>query len=290
MNGMEAGTDWFSLEGEAFVRQAYLRLLERPADAAGLQSYTAQLLSGIAKTRVLAELGNSPEGLLVARRRDRSAVAAATGTSRRANRATAADSVRELLVYQGEEFVRRAYRALLGREADALGLQHYTQRLASGETRERIIADLYGDSEGQAYGARLAGLPELLAEFALDRQRESVTVEHAADLLKLYGPAFLRTAYRSILGRDADDDGLATYLSLLRDGYSRSHVIAALAASPECVGRGSPLPGLKGLAHAYHKGQGTSWSGWYWRNVMGVESDLAPAREARRLQSSVGYR
>jgi hypothetical protein len=288
MNEMVAANDWGSLEGEAFVRQAYLRLLDRPADAAGLQSYTDQLLSGIAKTQIVAELGNSPEGLLVARRRARSTTAAPV--SRTIPNGTAPDSIRELLVYQGEEFVRRAYRALLGREADPSGLQHYIQRLASGEAREQIIADLHCDSEGQAYGARISGIQELLADLKLKQQEASVTIEHAADLLNLYGKAFVWAAYQSILGRDADDDGLATYSGLLRDGFSRSYVIAALATSPESVARGAALPGLKALAHAYRKGQATSWSGWYWRNVMGVESDLPPARAARRQQSSAECR
>ena len=64
-----AAADWRSLDGEEFVRQAYQRLLERPADLGGLHNYTAQLMAGMSKQQLIAELESSPEGRLVARRR-----------------------------------------------------------------------------------------------------------------------------------------------------------------------------------------------------------------------------
>jgi hypothetical protein len=276
--------DWLSLEGEEFVRAAYQRLLERPADLPGLHNYTAQLMAGMPKEQLVSELENSPEGRLVARRRGRStSVASAPGSARVISpaRRGVPSTVNELMAFEGEEFVRMAYFTLLGREADPSGLQYYTQRLAHGESREQIIADLHSDPEGQARGAEIPGLREVYS-----RLQESVRaprVQTAADLLALHGTKFVKAAYVAILGREADPAGLSNYMELLRNGYSRSHVLAALASSPEGGPGARSLPGLPQLVTAYRKGQAANWRGWYWRNVKGVESDLPPAREARRL-------
>ena len=56
-------------EWEAFVKEAYLNLLDRPADSEGLKTYVAQLASGSAKELILAKLEACPEGQRVALRR-----------------------------------------------------------------------------------------------------------------------------------------------------------------------------------------------------------------------------
>jgi hypothetical protein len=291
MNEMTAAGrgDWVSLDGEDFVRQAYQRLLERPADLAGLHNYTAQLMAGMPKAQLIAELENSPEGRMVAHRRGRTL---GTTPSRAVPTAVSsnnvAGSVQELLAFTGEQFVRKAYFALLGREADPSGLKYYAERLARGDSREQVIADLRADPEGQSYGARITGLEELQAH--LQEAQPARKVEHAAALLALHGTPFVKTAYRAVLGREADPAGLAHYVDLLRSGYSRSHVLAALADSPEARASGPDVPGLQQLVRAYRKGQAPSWAGWYWRNVKGVESDLPPAREARRVGGAADHR
>ena len=281
--------DWASLDGEDFVRQAYQRLLERPADLAGLHSYTAQLMAGMPKAQLIAELENSPEGRMVARRRGRTKASSSSfALPAGAPQSNMAGSVHELLAFTGDQFVRKAYLALLGREADPTGLQYYTERLARGDSREQIIADLHADPEGQAYGGRIAGLEELRAR--LPQAQPAPKVGHAADLLALHGTVFVKAAYLAVLGREADPQGLAHYADLLRSGYSRSHILAALSGSPEAGASGSDVPGLQQLVRAYRKGQARSWSGWYWRNVKGAESDLPPAREARRLSGAAENR
>jgi hypothetical protein len=291
MNEMRAGEhgDWTSLDGEDFVRQAYQRLLERPADLAGLHNYTAQLMAGMPKAQLIAELENSPEGRMVARRRGRASGSAPVRSApTKVSTSSMAGSVQDLLALTGEQFVRRAYLALLGRESDPSGLKYYTERLARGDSREQVIADLCADPEGQAYGSRIAGLQELLGR--LGESHTAPKVDQAADLLALHGTPFVKAAYRTVLGREADPAGLAHYVELLRSGYSRSHILAALAGSPEARSSGQDLPGLQQLVRGYRKGQARSWGGWYWRNVKGVESDLPPAREARRLSGAAENR
>ena len=60
--------------------------------------------------------------------------------------------------------------------------------------------------------------------------------------------AFLEQAYREVLGRDVDQDGLNYYRSRLRDGESRTAVLLGLAASEEFARRfARPAPSLPSL-------------------------------------------
>jgi hypothetical protein len=206
--------DWFSLEGEAFVRQAYQRLLDRPGDAKGVQNYTTQLLEGLSKAQLVSELESSPEGRMVARRR---AIGAGAGPAR----------------------------------AGFANHQRSTPAASAAQTSEAQIS---------------AAAPR-----------------HVNDLMNFHGAMFVKAAYLALFKREADAEGLARYVEVLRSGYSRSYVLDALATSPEASEKSSDLPGLRSLLAAYYKAQKSSWGGWYWRNVKGAESDLPAARESRML-------
>jgi hypothetical protein len=202
--------DWFSLEGEAFVRQAYQRLLDRPADAMGVQNYTAQLLAGLSKAQLVSELQSSPEGRLVARRRS---------------------------IGAGLDPARAGF------------ANHQRSTLAASAAQTSAAA----------------------------------APKHVNDLMNFHGAMFIKAAYLALFKREADAEGLARYVEVLRSGFSRSYVLDAFAASPEAREKSSDLPGLRSLLAAYRKAQKSSWAGWYWRNVKGAESDLPAARESRML-------
>jgi hypothetical protein len=206
--------DWFSLEGEAFVRQAYQRLLDRPGDAKGVQNYTTQLLEGLSKAQLVSELESSPEGRMVARRR---AIGAGAGPAR----------------------------------AGFANHQRSTPAASAAQTSEAQI--------------------------------NAAAPRHVSDLMNFHGAMFVKAAYLALFKREADAEGLARYVEVLRSGYSRSYVLDALATSPEASEKSSDLPGLRSLLAAYYKAQKSSWGGWYWRNVKGAESDLPAARESRML-------
>jgi hypothetical protein len=206
--------DWFSLEGEAFVRQAYQRLLDRPGDATGVQNYTTQLLAGLSKAQLVSELESSPEGRMVARRR---AIGAGAGPAR----------------------------------AGFANHQRSTPAPSAAQTSEAQI--------------------------------NAAAPRHVNDLMDFHGTMFVKAAYLALFKREADAEGLARYVEVLRSGYSRSYVLDALATSPEASEKSSDLRGLRSLLAAYYKAQKSSWGGWYWRNVKGAESDLPAARESRML-------
>jgi hypothetical protein len=158
-------------------------------------------------------------------------------------------------------------------------LRNYIARLAAGVPKLQIIADVHADPEGQAYGARIAGLTDAAREV---QQYEDASVSSVSSLLELPDEAFIRTAYRLILGRDVDPEGGATYQRLLQSGFTRLHVIKELSSSPEGASRPAEgVGGLRGAIRRYEKANSRTWAGWYLRQVKGVESDLPLERHIR---------
>ena len=72
-----------------------------------------------------------------------------------------------LLELPNDLFVPEAFRVIIGREPDILGLMHYAQRLQRGLPRAVILAELCNSPEGQAHAANMpsAELEKLLARF-----------------------------------------------------------------------------------------------------------------------------
>jgi len=284
----------FSLDGDAFVRQAYLYALDRPADSSGLQSYLARLSSGVTRDAILAELEASPEGQRVALRHGRTRTFASLGVrtpSSAVDTSLARDvfsasfspkpaSVSELLLIpEDESFLRAAYMHLLRREADPSGLENYRRQLAGGCSREQVVLELATSPEGHQADASLPGLADLVR-----RQLAAVAmpeVHHVNDLLPLRPEVFVRAAYQAVLGREVDPEGLALYTDLLAQGWSRSYVLNELVNSEEGRSVQLSLRGLKPLAKRYRKAQSRTLRGWYHRAVKGAESDLPQDRLLR---------
>ncbi len=68
----------------------------------------------------------------------------------------------DLLKLHDEEFLRVAYRAILGREIDRSGAESYLRRLRSGDDRFEILASLRYSREGRRVGSQLPGLKKAL--------------------------------------------------------------------------------------------------------------------------------
>jgi glycosyltransferase involved in cell wall biosynthesis len=64
------------------------------------------------------------------------------------------------------------------------------------------------------------------------------------ELLDLDDDAFVLAAYRSILGRDADQEGFAYYLRRARDGIDKLHILGQLRFSREGQSHGEKIQGL----------------------------------------------
>ena len=101
-----------------------------------------------------------------------------------------------------EQFTRHLYQQILGREADAAGLEHYVRSIASGQ---QTCAQ---------------------ACMSLFQSPEFSNAWHSNEV-------FLQIAYRACMGREADADGMAYWLDTLNSGVSRSDVLSILTASDE---------------------------------------------------------
>jgi hypothetical protein len=263
------------LSDDAFVMKAYLTLLGRTPDAAGSRAYASRLSEGVPRAQIWSEIAGGDEARAFATRQGAAARPAAV-------RQRPPQSVDDLLGLDGVEFVRAAYRSVLGREADPAGLHDYATRLGAGAPKRQLIADLRCDPEGESFNAPLAGLDELV------RQVQATAAGGGApqsldDLLVLQGEQFVHAAYMVLFKREPDPQGLARYTELLRSGLSTMYVLKALSEAPEAREKSVRLDGLSGALKSYNKAQGRSWQGWYHRAVMGSPSELPRERQARAL-------
>ena len=79
------------------------------------------------------------------------------------------------------------------------------------------------------------------------------------ELLKLHDEAFVTGAYKVLLGRPPDPEGLENYLRQIRAGTQKSQIVAELAGSPEGRSRSAELPGLGSLIAEHRKGARSFW-------------------------------
>lgn len=78
------------------------------------------------------------------------------------------------------------------------------------------------------------------------------------DLLAMHDVAFVQAAYRVLLGREADDSGLAAFVKQVRHGDDKALVVMRLAQSDEGRQRRVSLDGLEELLRT-HAPQQRSW-------------------------------
>jgi glycosyltransferase involved in cell wall biosynthesis len=91
-----------------------------------------------------------------------------------------------------------------------------------------------------------------------------VNIDHAQQLLALTGGQFVKTAYRTILDREADPGGYTYYLGRLRDGWSKESVIRQLARSTEGRTVAVKLAGLDELVAAERRNGHWLWAWVTW--------------------------
>jgi hypothetical protein len=94
-----------------------------------------------------------------------------------------------------DSWVKGAYQSLLGREADDAGLAHWKGALASGQSRDDVVANFRKQPE--------------------------------------YRDKFIGEAYRNLLGRDADVGGNDYWSKAMEGGQSEDSVIANIKRSDE---------------------------------------------------------
>lgn len=90
---------------------------------------------------------------------------------------------------------------------------------------------------------------------------EGFAAQTLDDLLSRHGEDFLRCAYRTVLGRAPDPEGMTYYLARLYGGRGKVEILSQLALSAEGRNRSEGLPGLARLVSAHQKSQ-RGWLNW----------------------------
>jgi uncharacterized protein (TIGR03118 family) len=202
---------------ERFVAQAYLDLLQRPADSAGLANWVGLLSQGASRTAIVAGIESSAEYRMVV--------------------------------------VQQIYNALLHRGADPSGLTTFTNFLANGGTVEQIQAILAGSAEylQTRGGGTNDGFLDALFQDAFNRtvdpsgrsgfdQALANGVSRAQVAASIFSSAefqqdLVQNYYQRFLHRPADSGGLSGFLTALQQGTRDEQVIAAMVGSDEYFAR-----------------------------------------------------
>jgi hypothetical protein len=269
-----------ALDGPEFLGQAYLLMLGRPIDPEGFRYYGAKLHAGASKLLILAKLRASQEGKAY---RANAPDLLTLFTQALGVVASPAPSVQRLLRMNESSFVDRAYFALAGRWPDDSVRRRYLARLTSGTSRLRILLEMLEAGEGRSAASAVKGLEAVIGHLRSDLSPVAVDVE---ELLAFDDVAFVDCAYKTLLGRAPDADGLDHYVQLIRSGASKARIVAALCLSAEGRARTSSLLGLRRAMRQYRLARGRL-TGWWYRPIARVEGESPLECRLRAVENSL---
>jgi glycosyltransferase involved in cell wall biosynthesis len=80
-----------------------------------------------------------------------------------------AQNIQQMLAFDDQSFVYCAYRTLLKRDPDDVGMSYYLGRLRGGENKMQVLRELLTSAEGRRVGANVAGLEAAIRRFKIAR-------------------------------------------------------------------------------------------------------------------------
>jgi hypothetical protein len=218
------------------INRLYLATLARGADDAGLASWTAQYDAGTALNTIATGFVNS------------------------------AEFQTKYGALNSTQFVTLLYNNVLHRAPDSGGLANWVGALNGGATRESVVTGFSESAEfvsvtdpvphsGQVYrlyGATLARQPDAggFADWVANLDNGSglgdVTggfvgsAEFQATYGALSNAAFVELLYQNVLHRASDAPGLASWVSQLAGGATRTSVVTGFSESGEYIAGTNP--------------------------------------------------
>lgn len=107
-----------------------------------------------------------------------------------------------------------------------------------------------------------------------------------ADLFSLHDVAFVRCAYQTVLGRDADPSGLDHFVDRLRNGIAKIDILVGLRQSGE--GRRAALDlGWLDSAIARRRRMTNRWFGWLFRLGGKTEQNDPHSKRIRAIDNNL---
>ncbi|WP_158301581.1 DUF4214 domain-containing protein [Paenibacillus mesophilus] len=127
------------LEDEAFVTEAYRRILDREADEEGMAHHLRQLRKGASKHRILIALLQTDEAL---------GLFAQSAPPRQGTKNdNVCNAVRRIFAMKHEPFVHSLYREVLCREPDQPAYAGYVDSLNRGTPRSAVFKRFVSSNE-----------------------------------------------------------------------------------------------------------------------------------------------
>jgi hypothetical protein len=160
--------DLLLMSGSSFVTHGFIAAIGRMPDEGVRRRYVAKLNSGTDKLQILLEILETYGGA--------SSTPAAKSLelsvrSMRGGMYPVAANIRELLALDDVSFIDCAYKTLLKRAPDAVGVTHYLQLIRTGASKMRIIMNLCFSAEGRKQAPSLPGLKRGMLKYWLARSR-----------------------------------------------------------------------------------------------------------------------
>jgi FkbM family methyltransferase len=106
------------------------------------------------------------------------------------------------------------------------------------------------------------------------------------ELLAYHDQNFIHCAYRTLLGRAPDPEGLGYYLRRLRAGFSKIYILAQLRLSKEGKSHGVKLTELDIAIQRYQKSK-YPLIGWLFRRLYAGEGDRSTERKLRGVENQI---
>lgn len=194
--------DLLQLRGDAFVQAAYRQLLGRPADPAGLEHHVALLARGTTKAQII-------EAFL--------------GTDEFLERRTPVSVI-------GRELLRNKSR---WPKAIRLPQLRHDAPVEEAPVAESPAASPPPAPPPSPRPAAPPPPPPPSPPPPAPRPASNKPLVQIAELLPLDGADFVDAFYRRLLGREADDAGLAHHVTLLDKGVSKVDILRAIVKTDE---------------------------------------------------------
>jgi hypothetical protein len=156
--------DLLRTSGSTFVDRGFLATIGTLPDEIIRQRYVAKLNAGEDKLLILQEMIEASDGA--------SASPASKGLEElirnmRSGLYPVATDISELLALDDLAFIDCAYKSLLKRAPDAVGLSHYLQLIRSGAAKMRVVSKLFFSAEGRKAAPSLRGLRRTILQYWL---------------------------------------------------------------------------------------------------------------------------
>lgn len=232
-------TELLEFDDREFIDAAYRAVLGRTADPDGERYYLGRLRGGLHKLAIVRQMRRSSEGRMC--HHGVTGLDAAVRRQYWASRPLIGLLVRAIIGGEGDSPNDRRFRALSNELAQIKRHHDVAQSTEVGRARGSEIApsllepSLLGHAEQSARDLRFQ------PRFVIN----ATNCYSIHDFMQLHDISFVEAAYRAILHREPDSEGLAYYVRRIREGSSKVRLLSDFTRSQEGASKGTIISGLR---------------------------------------------